>query len=120
MEDNNIIFCLYCYKANEQDRTTCINCGAPLKKGNINHQNNKIKTSERTNKVALKFSVIVSIIKFVGYVASIISFITLLSLGETGFAFICLICGTFLTLFSTLIFEAIAEGLQLLEDIKNK
>ena len=91
-----------------------------MKKGNINHQNNKIKTSERTNKVALKFSVIVSIIKFVGYVASIISFITLLSLGETGFAFICLICGTFLTLFSTLIFEAIAEGLQLLEDIKNK
>lgn len=120
MEDNNIIFCEKCYKANEPNRTTCINCDAPLKKEDINHQNNKINTSTKTNKVAAKFSIIVSIIKFIGYLASIIAFITFLSLEETGLAFLYLICGSIVTLFSTLLFEAMAEGLQLLEDIKNK
>ena len=120
MEDNNIIFCEECFKANEPNRTTCINCGAPLKKGNIKHQNNRINTLTKTNKVAVKFSIIISIVKFIGYLASIIAFITFLSLEETGLAFLYLICGSIVTLFSTLLFEAMAEGLQLLEDIKNK
>lgn len=120
MEDNNIIFCEKCYKANESNRTTCINCGAPLKKEKLNHRDNKMNIVNKTNKVAAKFSIIVSIIKFIGYLASIIAFITFLSLEETGLAFLYLICGSIVTLFSTLLFEAMAEGLQLLEDIKKK
>ena len=58
--------------------------------------------------------------KFLGYGATIIGFIALLSNEETGFAFLCLICGSIGTLLSTLFFEAVAEGLQLLQDIKDK
>ena len=76
--------------------------------------------NEITNKVASKFSLLVGIMKFIGYSASFISFIALLSSEETGFAFLCLIGGAIFTWLSTLFFEAVAEGLQLLQDIKDK
>lgn len=120
MEDKNIIFCEKCYKANEPNRTICINCGATLKRDNINYQNKKINTQSITNSVSHKFSLLVGIMQIIGYLASFIAFVTFLTLEETGFAFLSLICGTIVTWLSTLFFEAVAEGLQLLQDIKDK
>lgn len=120
-----LIKCKKCGTDNVITRSNCKNCGAILEKENINqHSNsnidNKVNTIVKTNKVASKFSLVVNIMKFLGYGATIIGFIALFSNEEIGFAFLCLICGGIATWLSTLFFEAISEGLQLLEDIKNK
>lgn len=72
------------------------------------------------NKVATKFNFVVWIMKFIGYAGGIITWIALANLdnGLMGFVICVVIC--IATWFSTLLFEAVAEGLQLLEDIKNK
>ena len=118
-----LIKCKKCGTDNVITRSNCKNCGAILEKENINQVSNvenKVNTIVRTNKIASKFSLVVNIMKFLGYVATIISFIALFSIEEQGFAFLCLICGVIVTWLSTLFFEAIAEGLQLLEDIKER
>ena len=132
MENKELIICEKCYEENEITRNTCKYCGAKLYKNDNNkssNSKNKIKDEETinyddeneiTNKVASKFSLLVGIMKFIGYSASFISFIALLSSEETGFAFLCLIGGAIFTWLSTLFFEAVAEGLQLLQDIKDK
>lgn len=120
------------------EKRYCKKCGRPLDRGDIDYcrgcveekngqtveqyQQKQYSEKEKsyTNTVASKFSLVVSIMKFLGYGATIIGFIALFSNEEQGFAFICLICGGIVTWLSTLFFEAIAEGLQLLEDIKNK
>lgn len=81
---------------------------------------NNTNTKRKYNKVANKFNIVVWIIKFLGYVGGIISWIIFANLnnGWTGFVVCIITC--ILTWFSTLLFEAVAEGLQLLEDIKNK
>ena len=118
-----LIKCKKCGTDNVITRSNCKNCGAILEKENINQNSNvdnKVNTIVRTNKVASKFSLVVNIMKFLGYGATIIGFIALLSNEETGFAFLCLICGSIGTWLSTLFFEAVAEGLQLLQEIKDK
>lgn len=136
MEENNIIICENCYEENQANSTTCKNCGAKLyhneetkessEKNNVsknenNVDNEYINTDETsTNKVAFKFLIVVNIMKILGYGASIIGFIAFMVQDEGGFAFLTLIVGAITTWLSTLLFEAIAEGLQLLEDIKNK
>lgn len=72
------------------------------------------------NKVATKFNFVVWIMKFIGYMGAIITWIALANLenGLLGFGICVVIC--IATWLSTLLFEAISEGLQLLEDIKNK
>lgn len=87
-----------------------------LRTGTSNATNNKRKY----NKVATKFNFVVWIMKFLGYLSGIITWIVLANLdnGLMGFVICVVIC--VVTWFSTLLFEAIAEGLQLLEDIKNK
>ena len=132
MENKELIICEKCYEENEITRNTCTYCGATLYKNDNNkssNSKNKIEDEETinyddeneiTNKVASKFSLLVGIMKFIGYSASFISFIALLSSEETGFAFLCLIGGAIFTWLSTLFFEAVAEGLQLLQDIKDE
>lgn len=118
-----LIKCKKCGTDNVITRSNCKKCGTILEKENINQYNNsdnKVNTTVKTNKVASKFSLVVNIMKFLGYGATIIGFIALFSNEEIGFAFLCLICGGIATWLSTLFFEAISEGLQLLEDIKNK
>lgn len=133
IKSDNVIICENCYEENEASRNTCKNCGSKLYKNNSSKNEEQINNnyneeyqqkqySEKsyTNKVASKFSLVVNIMKFLGYGATIIGFIALFSNEEIGFAFLCLICGGIATWLSTLFFEAISEGLQLLEDIKNK
>ena len=118
-----LIKCKKCGTDNVITRSNCKNCGAILEKENINQNSNvdnKVNTIVRTNKVASKFSLVVNIMKFLGYGATIIGFIFLFSSEEQGFAFLSLICGAIVTWLSTLFFEAVAEGLQLLQDIKDE
>ena len=72
------------------------------------------------NIVANKFTLVVTIVKAIGYiVATVMGIMTMTSTN----AFLGLLCGgaiAIATWLSTLIFEAIAEGLNLLQDIKNK
>jgi hypothetical protein len=60
------------------------------------------------------------IIKFIGYVGAVISAIILIGNGEFGVGILAGLVIAIVTWFSTLLFEAIAEGLNLLQDIKNK
>lgn len=83
----------------------------------VEYNNNTRKTK---NKVANKFSLIVMITKCIGYFSAIIVLIAFIQMEEiwSGLRWCIVIC--IATWFSTLIFEAIAEGLNLLQDIKNK
>ena len=82
---------------------------------NANSNNKKIY-----NRIARKFDLVVWIIKFLGYLGGIISLIILTSLDDFIIGLVVCIVTCIVTWLSTLLFEAIAEGLQLLEDIKNK
>ena len=77
-------------------------------------------SSNSSNVVAEKFILVVLIIKILGYLGAII--IGAIYIGNIGFGPGLLIGGIIAisVWFSTLIFEAIAEGLNLLQDIKNK
>ncbi len=136
MENENIIICENCYEENQSNRTICKNCGAKLyhnEESKSSSEKKKVSKKEKyidnedinteddtTNKVAFKFLIVINIMKLLGYGASIIGFIVWLNLEETGSAFLCLILGAIGTWLSTLIFEAIAEGLNLLQKIVDK
>ncbi|MCI8290894.1 MAG: hypothetical protein HFJ25_01365 [Clostridia bacterium] len=140
MEENNIIICEKCYEENEVARNTCKKCGAKLYKNNVENGTkedfHKKKTTEQkettakeieyidssnsSNTVADKFILVVMIIKFIGYVGAVISAIILIGNGEFGVGILAGLVIAIVTWFSTLLFEAIAEGLNLLQDIKNK
>lgn len=72
------------------------------------------------NKVANKFKIVITVLKFLGYFGAFITLITFSSIDKfiIGLCWCIGIC--IATWLSTLTLEAIAEGLQLLEDIKNK
>ena len=74
------------------------------------------------NKVAEKFLIVVRTIKFLGYGAAIIAGLGIMSMDDDMFLHGLLAAGVMalVTWLSCLLWEAIAEGLQLLEDIKNK
>lgn len=76
--------------------------------------------SNSSNKVANKFTLVVLITKIVGYLCAIIC--GLIFMGDEGFWFglLIIVSIAIAVWFSTLIFEAIAETLNLLQDIKNK
>lgn len=145
MEENNIIICENCYSENASTRTTCKECGAKLYKNDIENFNNEKFNNENPNKkrevaqntkkkeeiqytdssnssntVANKFTLVVTIIKVIGYLGAFITAIMIMSIGQVGIGFLSGIVIAIITWFSTLIFEAIAEALNLLQDIKNK
>lgn len=140
MDESNIIICENCYEENESTRTTCKNCGAKLyhnnnesyadtqsKSTNNNTKNYQrkqeyIDSSNSSNRVASKFTLVVTIVKFIGYIGAIIVAIVMMSIDEDmiGLGILIGIAVAIATWFSTLFFEAIAEGLNLLQDIKNK
>ena len=79
-----------------------------------------VNSSDSSNMVANKFTLIVVIIKVIGYIGAIVTLIAFLIHGEIGQGFLFGIIIAVITWFSTLAFEAIAEILNLLQDIKNK
>lgn len=126
-----IIKCQNCGNDVSDKARQCPHCKATINDTNgieniINNVRLRTETSDATNnkrkynKVATKFNFVVWIMKFLGYLSGIITWIALANLdnGLMGFVICVVIC--VVTWFSTLLFEAISEGLQLLEDIKNK
>jgi len=127
-----IIKCQNCGNDVSDKAKQCPHCGITINNENgietvLNKAKIRMETSDTTNKnkrkynkVANKFNLVVWIIKFLGYLGAIISLIVFTQLGNFGVGLLVCIITCIITWFSTLIFEAISEGLQLLEDIKNK
>lgn len=126
-----LIKCQNCGNDVSDKARQCPHCQAIINDTNgieniLNNVRIRTETSNATNnkrkynKVATKFNFVVWIIKFLGYLGGIITWIVLANLenGLAGFVICVVIC--IATWLSTLLFEAISEGLQLLEDIKNK
>ncbi len=85
-------------------------------------KNNKTTTSNSSNIVAQKFAMVVSVTKIIGYILAFIFGLVMLDVSGDNF-FIAILSGGIFALFvwfSTLLYEAIAEVLNLLQDIKNK
>lgn len=85
------------------------------------HQENKsYDNSIITNKVALKFTTVSSIIQAIGYTIAILYGLwAMVNVSFFNGLIIGVIIG-FTVFFSTLLYEAIAEIINLLQDIKNK
>ena len=75
---------------------------------------------ETFNPVAKKFSLVVIVMKVIGYLSAFIGLIAWMSLDELGLGCLFFIVAFIVTWLSTLIFEAIAEGLNLLQEIRDK
>lgn len=127
-----IIKCQNCGNDVSDKARQCPHCKATINDTNgieniINNVRVRTETSNATNnnkriynKVATKFNFVVWVMKFLGYLGGIISWIVLANLDNGLMGFVICVATCIMTWFSTLLFEAIAEGLQLLEDIKNK
>lgn len=91
-------------------------------------ENNQVPTKNKVkikNKIANKFKLVVTLLKFLGYGGAIISALIIILASEMELAGIVVgllvaLVVSLITWFSCLSWEAIAEVLQLLEDIKNK
>lgn len=81
---------------------------------------NNVNTRKIYNKVATKFNVVVYIIRFLGYFSGFISLIILAQNNSFSLGLVVCVITCIVTWLSTLFFVAIAEGLQLLQDIKEK
>lgn len=73
------------------------------------------------NKVARKFNIIVTVTKVFGYFIAVLTMIITTSVTSNfGTGFLYGVSIAIATWLSTLLFEAIAEGLNLLQDINNR
>ena len=147
MEEDDVIICEKCYEENESTRNICKRCGAKLYKGNeevsekILEDNIKagkkrnLKNSDKDepvkenaymnssggfNRVANKFTTVVLLVKIFGYIVALYVFFLFIDMDELGTGILMSIGIIGITWSSTLLYEAIAEGLNLLQDIKNK
>ena len=77
-------------------------------------------TKNNCNPVAKKFNLVVMIIKIIGYFSAFISLIVFINLNVGWWGLLSFIVIVISTWLSTLIFEAIAEGLNLLQEIRDK
>ncbi len=123
-DKDKLIICNNCKAINRGERF-CHNCGNDLLE-NKAQNNNEEKTIEYTdssnssNVVAQKFTIIVISTKVVGYILSIIVAIILMRVVKFWLGLIVGLLIADITWLSTLLFEAIAEIINLLQDIKNK
>lgn len=72
------------------------------------------------NPVAKKFNLVVMITKILGYFSAFIAMILFVSIKKFWWGLFWCVILCIATWFSTLIFEAIAEGLNLLQEIRDK
>lgn len=88
-------------------------------KGKRKNENN-VNTRKIYNKVATKFNIVVYIIRIIGYFSGFVSLIILAQNNSFLLGLVVCVITCIVTWLSTLFFVAIAEGLQLLQDIKEK
>ncbi len=121
-----IIRCPQCNEDVSDKAKYCPHCNYQLNKYDevekLRNRFNGTSTNLRdiNNPVAKKFNFLVMTMKIIGYFSAFISLITFISLGKFWFGlgiFISALGGVWL---STLIFEAIAEALNLLQEIRDK
>ncbi len=123
-DKEKLIICNNCKAINRGERY-CHNCGNDLLENKV-QDNNEEKTIEYTdssnssNIVAQKFTIIVISTKVVGYILSIIVAIVLMKVVKFWVGLVVGLLIADITWLSTLLFEAIAEIINLLQDIKNK
>lgn len=146
--DDYMLKCKQCGTDNVITRSNCRKCGAELDKSmlvkptfteptvvkpitqshNVEDENRQYNQNETNyyesrkieNKVANKFKIVANILKFLGYGGAILCTIVIMANGEAGAGILGGIVIAIATWFGCLFWEAVAEGLQLLEDIKNK
>ena len=123
-DKDKLIICNNCKAINRGERF-CHNCGNDLLENKV-QDNNEEKTIEYTNSsnssnvVAQKFTMIVITTKVIGYILSIIVAVILMNTIKFWVGLVVGLLIADITWLSTLLFEAIAEIINLLQDIKNK
>ena len=123
-DKEKLIICNNCKAINRGERF-CHNCGNDLLENKV-QDNNEEKTIEYTdssnssNVVAQKFTMIVITTKVIGYILSIIVAVILMNTIKFWVGLVVGLLIADITWLSTLLFEAIAEIINLLQDVKNK
>ena len=123
-DKDKLIICNNCKAINRGERF-CHNCGNDLLENKVQDDNEE-KTIEYTNSsnssnvVAQKFTLIVVINKIIGYICSIVIAIILIIAVNFWIGLVFGLLIAVMTWLSTLLLEAIAEIINLLQDIKNK
>lgn len=98
----------------------CENCYKESIRGDEKKKVEPTNSSNCSNSVADKFLLVVLIVKFIGYIGAVITAIIFMVNGGFGLGILSGVIIAISIWCSTLLFEAIAEGLNLLQDIKNK
>ena len=118
LEEKELIMCGNCYEKNETGRKYCKKCKNELSYSKkVEYED----ASNSSNVIAKKIEIFVMFVKVVACILAIINLVILSS--ETGKFLIPLLVSVGIIAvawISTLMLEAIAEGLNLLQDIKNK
>lgn len=123
-DKDKLIICNNCKAINRGERF-CHNCGNDLleNKAQNNNEEKNIEytdSSNSSNVVAQKFTMIVITTKVIGYILSIIVAVILMNTIKFWVGLVVGLLIADITWLSTLLFEAIAEIINLLQDIKNK
>lgn len=123
-DKDKLIICNNCKAINRGERF-CHNCGNDLleNKAQNNNEEKNIEytdSSNSSNVVAQKFTMIVITTKVIGYIFSIIVAVILMNTIKFWVGLVVGLLIADITWLSTLLFEAIAEIINLLQDIKNK
>lgn len=105
-------YCPHCnYQLNKYDEVERLKHSVGISPSNIRNT---------FNPVAKKFNLVVMITKILGYFSAFIAMILFVSIKKFWWGLFGCVILCITTWFSTLIFEAIAEGLNLLQEIRDK
>lgn len=121
-----IIKCPLCNNDVSDKAKKCPHCNYELNMYNeVERLKNSVSVSSHSNRnifnpVAKKINLVVMVIKVLGYLSAFIVLINWMSIEELGWGIVFFILLCIATWLSTLILEAIAEGLNLLQEIRDK
>lgn len=121
-----IIRCPQCNGDVSDKAKNCPHCNYQLNKyDEVERLKNSITVSSNNNRtnfnqVAKKFNLVVMIMKVLGYFSAFVGLIGFIGMSEFWWGVLWCIVVSIVTWLSTLIFEAIAEGLNLLQEIRDK
>lgn len=121
-----IIRCPQCNGEVSDKAKSCPHCNYQLNKcDEVERLRNNVSVSSNNNRnafnpVAKKFNLVVMIMKVLGYFSAFIGLIIFASMEQFWWGVLWCIVICIVTWLSTLIFEAIAEALNLLQEIRDK
>lgn len=121
-----LIKCPLCNGDVSDKAKKCPHCNHELNMYNeVERLKNSVSVSSHSNRnifnpVAKKINLVVMVIKVLGYLLAFILLIIFMSIEEFGWGIVLFILQCIVTWLSTLILEAIAEGLNLLQEIRDK